>query len=53
MTERVSDERCLQAEAVSARAADRAVKRVFSILGVDIDRPESIEEFRADLRFGR
>ena len=53
MTEQVSDERCLQAEAVSARAADRAVKRVFSILGVDIDRPESIEEFRADLRFGR
>lgn len=29
------------------------MKRVFSILGVDIDRPESIEEFRADLRFGR
>ena len=53
MTERVSDERCLPAEAVSACAADRAVKKVFAILGVDIDRPESIEEFRADLRFGR
>jgi len=27
-------------------AADRAVKKVFAILGVDIDKPESIEEFR-------
>ena len=53
MTEKVSDERCLPAEAVSDRAADRAVKKVFAILGVDIDRPESVEEFRADLRFGR
>lgn len=34
-------------------AADLAVKKVFAILGVDIDRPESVEEFRADLRFGR
>jgi hypothetical protein len=33
--------------------ADRAVKKVFAILGVDIDKPESIEEFREDLRFGR
>jgi len=29
------------------------VKKVFAILGVDVDRPESVEEFRADLRFGR
>jgi hypothetical protein len=34
-------------------AADRAVKKVFAILGVDIDKPESVEEFRADLRFGK
>jgi hypothetical protein len=34
-------------------AADLAVKRVFAILGVDIDHPESVEEFREDLRFGR
>jgi hypothetical protein len=34
-------------------AADRAVKKVFAILGVDIDRPESVEEFRQDLRFGK
>jgi hypothetical protein len=29
------------------------VKKVFAILGVDIDRPESVEEFREDLRFGK
>lgn len=34
-------------------AADRAVKKVFVILGVDVDKPESVEEFRADLRFGK
>jgi hypothetical protein len=34
-------------------AADKAVKKVFAILGVDIDKPESVEEFREDLRFGR
>jgi len=32
--------------------ADRAVKKTFAILGVDIDKPESVEEFRQDLRFG-
>lgn len=37
----------------TARAADAAVKKVFAILGVDIDRPESVEEFREDLRFGK
>lgn len=34
-------------------SAERAVRKVFSILGVDIDRPESVEEFREDLRFGK
>jgi hypothetical protein len=34
-------------------AADRAVKKVFAILGVDIEKPESVEEFREDLRFGK
>jgi hypothetical protein len=34
-------------------AADRAVKKVFAILGVDVDKPESVENFREDLRFGR
>lgn len=37
----------------AAEAAEIAVKRVFAILGVDIDRPESVEEFREDLRFGK
>lgn len=37
----------------SVVAADHAVKKVFAILGVDIDRPESVEEFREDLRFGK
>ena len=34
-------------------AADEAVKKVFAILGVDVDKPESVEEFREDLRFGK
>lgn len=34
-------------------AADKAVKDVFAILGVDISNPESIEDFRASLRFVR
>ena len=40
-------------ETVSEKAADKAVKRVFAILGVDINKPESVEEFREDLRFGK
>ena len=34
-------------------AANAAVKKTFAILGVDVDKPESVEEFREDLRFGR
>lgn len=34
-------------------AADKAVKKVFAILGVDVNKPESVEAFREDLRFGR
>ncbi len=45
--------RCNLAEGMSEDAAQLAVKKVFAILGVDIDRPESVEEFREDLRFGR
>lgn len=33
--------------------SDKAVRKVFAILGVDIDKPESVEAFREDLRFGR
>lgn len=48
-----SKDRRNMAEHVSEEAADRAVKKVFAILGVDIDKPESVEEFREDLRFGK
>lgn len=34
-------------------AAERAVKKTFAILGVDIGNPESVETFREDLRFGK
>lgn len=43
------EERCEFAE----EAADVAVRKVFAILGVDIDKPESVETFRDDLRFGK
>jgi len=33
-------------------AAEKAVKRVFSIFGVDVDVPKDVEKFRAGLRFG-
>lgn len=35
------------------RAADKAVRKVFAIVGVDIDKPESVAEFQEDLRFGK
>ncbi len=41
-------ERCPQVK----EAADEAVKKVFAILGVDIDVPKEVEEFRQNLRFG-
>ena len=39
--------------AQSVEAADIAVKKVFAIMGIDIDNPESVAEFQSDLRFGR
>ena len=36
-----------------AEIADRAVRKTFAIIGVNIDNPESVEEFRQDLRFGK
>jgi len=33
-------------------AADEAVKKVFAILGVDIEVPREVEQFRENLRFG-
>jgi hypothetical protein len=32
-------------------SAERAVKKTFAILGVDIEDPKQVEEFRRDLRF--
>lgn len=43
----------LQVEAIATSAAEKATKEVFAILGVDVDKPESVEEFREDLRFGK
>lgn len=33
-------------------AADEAVKKVFAILGVNVNEPKEVEEFRENLRFG-
>lgn len=44
---------CAYSERMSEDAAEHAVKKVFAILGVDIEHPESVEEFREDLRFGK
>lgn len=37
----------------SEDVAHRAVKQVFAILGIDVDNPKEVEEFRKDLRFGQ
>lgn len=34
------------------KSAQLAVKKVFAILGVDVDVPKDVEEFRENLRFG-
>ena len=36
----------------ATEAADTAVKKVFAILGVDVDVPKEVEQFRENLRFG-
>jgi hypothetical protein len=41
--------RCPQAD----DSAKRAVREVFALLGVDVDDPQQVEEFRKDLRFGQ
>jgi len=33
-------------------AADKAVKKTFAILGVDVDQPREVREFQESLRFG-
>ncbi|SFL23735.1 hypothetical protein SAMN05216302_10464 [Nitrosomonas aestuarii] len=37
----------------SDQAAEKAVKKTFAMLGVDVNDPASVEEFREDLRFGK
>ena len=34
------------------QVAEDAVRKVFAILGVDVDVPKEVEEFRENLRFG-
>lgn len=34
------------------QAAEDAVRKVFAILGVDVDVPKEVEEFRENLHFG-
>ena len=38
-------------ERVAEDAAERAVKKTFAILGIDINSPFEVEQFRRDLRF--
>ncbi len=42
---------CQHADQAAEAASDKAVKKTFAILGVDIDKPSEVEEFRKDLRF--
>lgn len=44
---------CPHMSDAAEKAADHAVKKVFAILGVDVTKPDSVEEFREDLRFGK
>lgn len=41
------------AKEYAEQAADKAVHKTFAILGVDLDDPEALENFREDLRFGK
>lgn len=38
---------------IATMAADAAVRKVFAILGVDIDVPREVSDFQASLRFTR
>lgn len=43
---------CYHAETAAAAAAKQAVRETFAILGVDVDSPKEVEDFRKGLRFG-
>lgn len=40
-------------KSVAEEAAEKAVREVFFLLGVDIDNIDSVNSFREDLQFGR
>lgn len=44
--------RNLEIDLVAHRAAKEATRDVFAHLGVNVDDPAQVEEFRKDLRFG-
>ena len=49
-----SKNECSQmAKDFAEHAADKAVRKTFAILGVDVEDPRALEEFREDLRFGK
>lgn len=57
MPEHIYPEPCSAHHASSCEfanaAAEKAVKKTFAILGVDIERPEQVAEFQDSLRFGK
>lgn len=44
---------CREPEFAAHAAAEKAVRQVFAIMGVDVENPSQVEEFREGLRFGR
>jgi len=57
MSEHIHPEPCSAYHASNCEyansAAEKAVKKTFAILGVDIERPEQVAEFQDALRFGK
>ena len=46
-------ERCENKQYCCITMSDAAVRQVFSTLGIDIENPDAVEQFREDLRFGK
>lgn len=46
-----TSELCQNARPIASTAAKQAVREVFTLLGVDVDQPAQVEEFRKSLRF--
>ena len=51
--ERRSSMRDEHVEAIAEAAARKAVRDAFLVLGIDVNVKDDVDEFRADLRFGR